>query len=43
MPLFRLMAPRYETTGVEVLDADEEWNRQHGFTEPKPYQPQEPR
>jgi rhomboid family protein len=42
MPLFRLIAPREDATGVEVLDADEEWNRQHGFAAPKPYEPRGP-
>ncbi len=42
MPLFRLIAPQEDATGVEVLDADEEWNRQHGFTAPKPQEPREP-
>jgi hypothetical protein len=38
MPVFTLLAPPVQ---AEVLDADEEWNRQHGFGSPQ--QPQEPR
>jgi hypothetical protein len=43
MPLFRLFAPRDEATGVEVLEADEEWNRQHGLGSQTPYDPRQPR
>ncbi|HEY2827559.1 MAG TPA: rhomboid family intramembrane serine protease, partial [Pirellulales bacterium] len=43
MPLFSLAAPGVEAAGLEVLDADEEWNRQHGFGSQTPNGPQEPR
>jgi membrane associated rhomboid family serine protease len=40
MPLFSTLKPRPE---VEVLDADEEWNRQHGVSTQMPREPNEPR
>jgi membrane associated rhomboid family serine protease len=43
MPLFSLLVPRAEASGVEVLDADEEWNRQHAIGKQTPYEPNEPR
>jgi membrane associated rhomboid family serine protease len=40
MPVFTLLAPPVQ---VEVLDADEEWNRQHGFGSQTPQEREEPR
>jgi hypothetical protein len=40
MPLFSLLAPHEQ---LEVLPADENWNRQHGFDSHRPGDPQEPR
>jgi membrane associated rhomboid family serine protease len=43
MPLFSRLAPPPPEQQAEVLDADEEWNRQHGFGSQMPKDPNQPR